>query len=114
MAAGFTGSHSGGIALVMGAAERPVPIPVYAQMSSINPVFLLPTALEARAEAPAVYGLALEREQWNTDAKFQKENPRTGGIGPRVPFAFVTLDWRPYGGRATGGKPVRAASSRPF
>jgi NADP-dependent aldehyde dehydrogenase len=33
------------------AAARPVPIPVYAEMSSINPVFLLPCALEARAEA---------------------------------------------------------------
>ncbi|RYE70857.1 MAG: aldehyde dehydrogenase (NADP(+)), partial [Hyphomicrobiales bacterium] len=30
---------------------RPVPIPVYAEMSSVNPVFLLPAALEARAEA---------------------------------------------------------------
>ena len=33
------------------AANRPVPIPVYAEMSSINPVILLPAALEVRAEA---------------------------------------------------------------
>jgi NADP-dependent aldehyde dehydrogenase len=33
------------------AQSRPVPIPVYAEMSSINPVFLLPAALAARAEA---------------------------------------------------------------
>ena len=32
------------------AAQRPQPIPVYAEMSSINPVFLLPNALQTRAE----------------------------------------------------------------
>jgi NADP-dependent aldehyde dehydrogenase len=50
-AVGFTGSRGGGTALMKLAANRPVPIPVYAEMSSINPVFLLPAALEARAEA---------------------------------------------------------------
>lgn len=50
-AVGFTGSRGGGLALVRIAQSRPVPIPVYAEMSSINPVFLLPAALEARAEA---------------------------------------------------------------
>lgn len=50
-AVGFTGSRSGGMALMAVAAARPVPIPVYAEMSSINPVFLLPQALAARAEA---------------------------------------------------------------
>ena len=50
-AVGFTGSQTGGIALMKTAAARHVPIPVYAEMSSINPVFLLPAALEARAEA---------------------------------------------------------------
>ncbi|RYY47941.1 MAG: aldehyde dehydrogenase (NADP(+)) [Sphingomonadales bacterium] len=50
-AVGFTGSRGGGIALMKAAAARPVPIPVYAEMSSVNPVFLLPGALEARAEA---------------------------------------------------------------
>ncbi len=51
MAVGFTGSRGGGIALTKVAQARPVPIPVYAEMSSVNPVFLLPHALEARAEA---------------------------------------------------------------
>ncbi|MDQ4052480.1 MAG: aldehyde dehydrogenase (NADP(+)) [Actinomycetota bacterium] len=46
-AVGFTGSRSGGVALMQAAAARPVPIPVYAEMSSINPVFLLPGALAA-------------------------------------------------------------------
>jgi NADP-dependent aldehyde dehydrogenase len=50
-AVGFTGSRGGGTQLMKLAAARPVPIPVYAEMSSINPVFLLPEALEARAEA---------------------------------------------------------------
>ena len=49
-AVGFTGSRSGGLALTAVAAARPQPIPVYAEMSSINPVFLLPHALEQRAE----------------------------------------------------------------
>jgi alpha-ketoglutaric semialdehyde dehydrogenase len=48
-AVGFTGSRSGGTALVAAAAARPVPIPVYAEMSSINPVFLLGGALATRA-----------------------------------------------------------------
>ncbi|MDB5457256.1 MAG: aldehyde dehydrogenase [Caulobacter sp.] len=50
-AVGFTGSRAGGMALVKIAAERPEPIPVYAEMSSINPVILFPGALAARAEA---------------------------------------------------------------
>lgn len=50
-AVGFTGSRGGGVALMKTAAARPVPIPVYAEMSSVNPVFLLPAALSARAEA---------------------------------------------------------------
>jgi 2,5-dioxopentanoate dehydrogenase len=48
-AVGFTGSRSGGTALVAAAAARPEPIPVYAEMSSINPVFLLGGALANRA-----------------------------------------------------------------
>jgi NADP-dependent aldehyde dehydrogenase len=50
-AVGFTGSRGGGMALVGIANARAEPIPVYAEMSSINPVFLLPGALAARAEA---------------------------------------------------------------
>jgi NADP-dependent aldehyde dehydrogenase len=44
-AVGFTGSRGGGLSLVAAAAARPVPIPVYAEMSSVNPVFVLPGAL---------------------------------------------------------------------
>ncbi len=52
-AVGFTGSRRGGKALVALAAGREVPIPVYAEMSSINPVFLLPAVLAQRAETIA-------------------------------------------------------------
>lgn len=50
-AIGFTGSRAGGLALAAIAAARPEPIPVYAEMSSVNPVYLFPAALAARAEA---------------------------------------------------------------
>ena len=46
-AVGFTGSRQGGLALSRVANARTQPIPVYAEMSSINPVFLLPGALAA-------------------------------------------------------------------
>jgi NADP-dependent aldehyde dehydrogenase len=49
-AVGFTGSRAGGLALVRTAQTRPVPIPVYAEMSSINPVILMPAALASRAQ----------------------------------------------------------------
>jgi alpha-ketoglutaric semialdehyde dehydrogenase len=49
-AVGFTGSRAGGLALMKIAAERVEPIPVYAEMSSINPVVLLPDALAERAD----------------------------------------------------------------
>lgn len=52
-AVGFTGSQSGGIALCQAAQARPEPIPVYAEMSAINPVYLFPGALKARGEALA-------------------------------------------------------------
>jgi alpha-ketoglutaric semialdehyde dehydrogenase len=52
-AVGFTGSRQGGMALARTAWQREEPIPVYAEMSSINPLFLLADALEQRAEAIA-------------------------------------------------------------
>ena len=48
-AVGFTGSLRGGRALMDAAAARPHPIPVYAEMGSVNPVFMLPGALRERA-----------------------------------------------------------------
>jgi len=49
-AVGFTGSIKGGTALCKIAANRPVPIPVYAEMGSINPVVVLPSALKTDNE----------------------------------------------------------------
>ncbi|WP_133012325.1 aldehyde dehydrogenase (NADP(+)) [Marinomonas flavescens] len=49
-AVGFTGSRSGGTALTTLAQQRKEPIPVYAEMSSINPVYLLPKALDHNAK----------------------------------------------------------------
>ena len=56
-AIGFTGSFRGGKALFDAANQRPVPIPVFAEMGSSNPVFLLPEALKERKDAIAT-GLA--------------------------------------------------------
>jgi len=57
-AVGFTGSRRGGLALMQIAASRPEPIPVFAEMSSINPVFILPRAIKDRCDeiAAGLYG----------------------------------------------------------
>jgi 2,5-dioxopentanoate dehydrogenase len=52
-AAGFTGSFKGGRALMELAASRDQPIPVYAEMGSTNPIFILPRALRERGESIA-------------------------------------------------------------
>lgn len=52
-AVGFTGSERGGRALMDIAAARPQPIPVYAEMGSINPLFVGPRTLQAQAESIA-------------------------------------------------------------
>ncbi len=52
-AAAFTGSLRAGRTLYDAAALRPEPIPVFAEMGSSNPVFLLPGALQERGEAIA-------------------------------------------------------------
>jgi 2,5-dioxopentanoate dehydrogenase len=52
-AVGFTGSLQAGRALFDAAATRPQPIPVYAEMGSVNPIFVLPGAARERADAIA-------------------------------------------------------------
>ncbi|ETX10080.1 2,5-dioxovalerate dehydrogenase [Marinomonas ushuaiensis DSM 15871] len=69
-AVGFTGSRSGGTALMATAQARKQPIPVYAEMSSINPVFLLPTALKTRTDQLAesfIASLAMGAGQFCTN-----------------------------------------------
>ncbi len=59
-AVGFTGSLAGGKALFNLANKRPVPIPVFAEMGSTNPVFILPEALSQNIEKFAkMYALSI-------------------------------------------------------
>lgn len=52
-AVGFTGSLGGGRALFDLCATRPEPIPFFGELGSVNPMFLLPHAMQARSEAIA-------------------------------------------------------------
>ena len=52
-AIGFTGSLKGGKALFDAAVRRPEPIPVYAEMGSVNPVFILPKILAEKGKTIA-------------------------------------------------------------
>ncbi|WP_298958567.1 aldehyde dehydrogenase (NADP(+)) [uncultured Roseibium sp.] len=52
-AVGFTGSLRGGRALFDLCAQRPVPIPFFGELGSVNPMFLLPAALSGKGEAIA-------------------------------------------------------------
>ena len=52
-AVAFTGSYTAGSSIFNAAASRPEPIPVYAEMGSTNPVFVLPQAMQQRGEAIA-------------------------------------------------------------
>lgn len=52
-AVGFTGSLGGGRALMQAIATRPVPIPFYGELSSINPILAFPAALSARGASLA-------------------------------------------------------------
>jgi alpha-ketoglutaric semialdehyde dehydrogenase len=58
MAGAFTGSRSGGVALWRAAQERSQPIPFFAEMSSVNPIFIFPAAAAAKgsAIAPGLHG----------------------------------------------------------
>ena len=52
-AIGFTGSFGGGKALYDIGVQRPIPIPIYSEMGSVNPVFITPKVLENRIEETA-------------------------------------------------------------
>ncbi len=52
-AVGFTGSTAGGLSLVSYAQNRKVPIPVFSEMGSVNPVIFLPDTLEKNKAALA-------------------------------------------------------------
>lgn len=89
-AVGFTGSRSGGRALFDAAAARPEPIPVFAEMSSLNPVFLLPEVLREKGAAIAE-GL---------------KNSVTMGVGqfctkPGLVFGVKGVEWDSFLGALT-------------
>jgi NADP-dependent aldehyde dehydrogenase len=69
-AVGFTGSYGGGKALFDWANQRKEPIPVFAEMGSINPVFLLPEKMKTAAkEVAAMYAgsITLDTGQFCTN-----------------------------------------------
>jgi NADP-dependent aldehyde dehydrogenase len=84
-AVGFTGSLQGGRALFDAAAKRPEPIPVFSEMGSVNPVFILPGALKQNGKAIAE-GLA---------------QSFTLGVGqfctnPGLAFGCESAEWRAF------------------
>jgi len=52
-AVAFTGSEHAGRAIFDAAMQRPEPVPAYVEMGSVNPVFILPGALQERSDAIA-------------------------------------------------------------
>lgn len=53
-AVAFTGSQAGGMALVRRGQQRPEPVPVFTEMTSVNPNFVLPHVVASRGEALAI------------------------------------------------------------
>lgn len=91
-AAAFTGSLRGGRALYDAANARPVPIPFYAEMGSVNPIFILPGALKERAGAIAlgyIQSLTLGVGQFCTN--------------PGLVFGLESAEWQNFVDQATEG-----------
>ena len=89
---GFTGSKSVGRHLMDLAANRPDPIPVFAEMGSINPVFILPGALAERCESLAtgyVQSLTMGVGQFCTN--------------PGVVFGIAGPDWEAFCSAVSAG-----------
>ena len=99
----FTGSFNGGTALVKLALQREMPIPVFAEMGSINPTIILPAALGNRyqqiAEQYAV-SITLGAGQFCTnpglliavesEATNKFKHALGGAIGKMVPSTMLT------------------------
>lgn len=99
-AVGFTGSRTGGLALMRHAAEREVPIPVYAEMSSINPVVILPHRMaQTTEELAAAYvgslslgagqfctnpGVVLTIDDANTNKFIEGAKTALAGVSPQT------------------------------
>jgi alpha-ketoglutaric semialdehyde dehydrogenase len=100
-AVGFTGSLKAGRALFDAAAARPEPIPVYAEMGSTNPVFVLPGALKKNGKAIAeglVQSVTLGVGQFCTnpglifglrDQQFAAFTENAGQLAAKVPVGAM-------------------------
>ena len=98
-AVAFTGSLRAGRALFDAATRRPDPIPFYGELGSANPVFVLPSAMKARAEeiaAGLVASMTLGSGQFCT-------SPGVAIVdGSEASAAFVDRVGQPTGGGAPG------------
>lgn len=79
-AIGFTGSRQGGLALAETAFNRPVPIPVYAEMSATNPIFIFPGAIALQSQASTL-----------ADAYFTSVTGSSGQLCTKPGVVFVPL-----------------------
>ncbi|KAA3660229.1 MAG: aldehyde dehydrogenase (NADP(+)) [Chloroflexi bacterium] len=135
-AVGFTGSLRAGRAIYDAAAARPIPIPVFAEMGSVNPVILLPNAVAERGDnlaAGLVQSLTLGSGQFctnpglvlmvkspETDAfiknvaeKMNAQSPGVllnGSIEQGLANAVATTVKRPFIQTHTGGEVVAGDS----
>jgi NADP-dependent aldehyde dehydrogenase len=107
-AVGFTGSRQGGLALTAAAAGRPVPIPVYAEMSSINPVFVLPGALAERGTDLGSAFIA-SMIMWTSR---ERQAPRRGGLSNH-PYAATHGSWTRTSTSRALGHPLRIHGLQP-
>lgn len=124
-AVGFTGSLGGGRALFDLCARRPVPIPFFGELGSVNPMFLLPAAVAARGAAIAAGwagsltqgagqfctnpGLVLVMEGADGDAFVSAAHQAVAAVGPQVMLTDgIAAAYRQGAERIAGTKGVRA------
>ncbi len=126
-AAGFTGSTGGGLALARICAERPVPIPFYGELGSVNPSVVLPGAAFARPAEVAIgyVGVADPRHRpvlhqprpalrprgCGAAVRDRRGGRRLGGRADAVRADLRRLRGR--GGRGRGSPGCHRASRRP-
>jgi NADP-dependent aldehyde dehydrogenase len=115
-AVGFTGSLSAGRHLFDIASSRPSPIPVYAEMGSINPIVVMPSALSQQCEeiaaglagsvnmgagqfctSPGVVFLIESEEDSTLTSRFTQEFSRA--MQQARKYHFVLFVWWGLGGR---------------
>lgn len=95
-AVGFTGSRAGGRALFDLASNRESPIPVFAEMSSVNPIFILPDIIHTNAQSLATQiagSVNLGAGQFCTSPGliFLVDNADTPGFIELLKTAFATF-----------------------